>query len=216
MVYEYEKTQKKQLSTNFRLEEFRCKCGRSDCRVTLLDDALVKVLQQLRDHFGRSVNVNSGYRCKAHNEYVGGDPGSHHMKGMAADIRVEGILPEEVAKYAESMGVKRIGLYDNFVHLGSGTGKRFWLGHEGTLVDTFGGETLYITAQLPVLKRGGKSDTVGALQALLRGKGHTLEQDGSFGPATEAAVKAYQAANGLAADGSVGPATWGKLLGVET
>ena len=31
--------------------------------------------------------------------------------------------------------------------------------------------------------------------------------DGSFGPATEKAVKAYQKSKGLAVDGSVGPAT---------
>jgi len=37
--------------------------------------------------------------------------------------------------------------------------------------------------------------------------------DGSYGPKTEAAVKAYQAAAGLAADGKVGAETWAKLVG---
>ena len=95
-----------------------------------MDDALVTWLQKIRDHFGRSVNINSGYRCATHNASpkVGGSKSSHHVKGMAADIRVEGILPSEVAKYAESIGIQRIGLYDNFVYIGSGTEKKFWKG----------------------------------------------------------------------------------------
>jgi len=36
--------------------------------------------------------------------------------------------------------------------------------------------------------------------------------DGDFGPGTERALKEWQAANGLVADGIAGPATLGKLL----
>ena len=111
-VKEYKKTEQKPLSKNFRLSEFRCKCHNPDCTVTKLDDDLVVWLQKIRDHFGRSVNVNSGYRCEEHNAFVGGDPGSHHKKGMAADIRVEGILPEEVARYAL---MKSMALDKNYV-----------------------------------------------------------------------------------------------------
>jgi peptidoglycan hydrolase-like protein with peptidoglycan-binding domain len=37
--------------------------------------------------------------------------------------------------------------------------------------------------------------------------------DGAFGPGTERALKAWQTANGLTADGIAGPATLGVLLG---
>ena len=215
-VKEYKKTEQKQLSKNFRLSEFRCKCNNSDCTVTKLDDNLVLWLQKIRDHFGRSVNVNSGYRCEKHNSYVGGDPGSHHKKGMAADIRVEGILPAEVAKYAESIGIKRIGLYSDFVHIGSSTSKRFWVGHEGKLVDTHGGAPIQmVKVELPVLKKGANGDTVRVMQNLLISYGYTIVADGSFGSKTLNALQCYQEDEGLSVDGSCGPATWTKLLGVN-
>ena len=78
-----------------------------------------------------------------------------------------------------------------------------------------------ITMNLPVLKRGAKSDTVKAMQILLLGYGYKMTSgtteygpDRSFGGATERALKAFQTANGLEADGSCGPKTWAKLLGL--
>jgi putative chitinase len=58
-----------------------------------------------------------------------------------------------------------------------------------------------------VLKKGSTGENVKRLQAELG-----LEDDGVFGPGTEAAVKKWQSANGLAADGIVGPKTLAKLL----
>lgn len=71
---------------------------------------------------------------------------------------------------------------------------------------------------LVTLKKGANGDTVKALQALLIGYGYSVGKagaDGDFGANTYKAVKAYQKANGLVVDGCVGPATWGKLLGVQ-
>ena len=70
---------------------------------------------------------------------------------------------------------------------------------------------------LPTLKNGSKGAPVKALQILL--KGHKLSLgiwgvDSDFGSATEAAVRKFQAENGLEVDGVVGPKTWAKLLGV--
>jgi nucleoid-associated protein YgaU len=49
------------------------------------------------------------------------------------------------------------------------------------------------------------------LQNVLRQRGHQVLIDGSFGPATEAAVMQFQHDVGLAVDGIVGPNTWGAL-----
>lgn len=59
------------------------------------------------------------------------------------------------------------------------------------------------------LIRGSKGKTVTKLQARLRELGFDSAEE--FGPATEAAVKAFQEAHGLLPDGKVGPLTWGAL-----
>ena len=74
-----------------------------------------------------------------------------------------------------------------------------------------------IEVKIAVLKKGATGSQVKALQALLIGYGYDIGRtgiDGSFGPSTDSAVRKYQSRNGLETDGSVGPATWGKLLGV--
>lgn len=70
--------------------------------------------------------------------------------------------------------------------------------------------------ELKVLRKGAKGSEVKALQTLLIGYGFSCGSygaDGSFGSATDSAVRAYQKAKGLDVDGVVGPATWKSLLG---
>lgn len=74
-----------------------------------------------------------------------------------------------------------------------------------------------VTLNVPVLKRGDKGATVKSLQAMLIGYGYSVGSsgvDGSFGPATESAVRKIQKARGWEVDGKVGPETWGGLIGV--
>ena len=67
-------------------------------------------------------------------------------------------------------------------------------------------------ADMPLVKKGSSGDAVKKLQQTLNGKGYKLTEDGDFGNKTEAAVKAFQKANGLEVDGEVGPMTWGVLI----
>ncbi len=62
-----------------------------------------------------------------------------------------------------------------------------------------------------ILKLGSQGDDVLKLQNKLG-----VDPVGKFGPKTEAAVKAWQQANGLTPDGVVGPSTWAKLMGEST
>ena len=75
-----------------------------------------------------------------------------------------------------------------------------------------------VSLDLPVLKRGAKGETVEAMQILLDLRGFSCADggaDGSFGPATERALIAFQESVGLEGDGSCGPATWSALLGIK-
>lgn len=141
----YAKGKSKKLSTNFKSTEFDCQ-GKGCCSETVIDDKLVEYLQKIRTHFGKPVNVSSGYRCATHNKNVGGATGSYHAKGQAADIYINGVAPAEIAKYAESIGILGIGLYETaadgyFVHVDTRTSKSFWYGQAQQHRDTFGGTT---------------------------------------------------------------------------
>ncbi len=73
------------------------------------------------------------------------------------------------------------------------------------------------TVEVNVLKKGAKGAQVKAMQLLLMGYGFSCGDkgaDSSFGAATDKAVRAFQKAKGLTQDGSCGPKTWAKLLGV--
>ena len=59
---------------------------------------------------------------------------------------------------------------------------------------------------------GAVSPAVSGIQYLLRSRGHAVVPDGSYGPATRAAVSAFQSLAGVAVDGVVGPSTWPLLV----
>jgi peptidoglycan hydrolase-like protein with peptidoglycan-binding domain len=73
-------------------------------------------------------------------------------------------------------------------------------------------------AAKPTIARGSYGPLVGHLQLeldeWLRKRSASLVIDLSFGPRTETAVRAYQAAHGLTVDGVVGQETWAALLGL--
>jgi peptidoglycan hydrolase-like protein with peptidoglycan-binding domain len=64
----------------------------------------------------------------------------------------------------------------------------------------------------PVVQNGNQGHPIRTLQFLLRAHDHNLTVDGMFGPATETAVKAFQAGKGMTADGIMNPQTWSVLI----
>lgn len=86
---------------HFSMKELECKCGKCQMPPEVSDNlnALVeRVLDPLRERYGKPIYVNSGYRCLNHNKAVGGVANSQHCKGQAADITAGS--PEENLKLA--------------------------------------------------------------------------------------------------------------------
>ena len=115
-----------ELSDNFSREEFKCKCG--NCNFDTVDYELVVVLEAMRNHFEQPITINSACRCARHNASVGGAPGSKHLYGIAADVVVKNILPEDVyayliRAYPDKYG---IGCYNSFTHIDVRNSKARW------------------------------------------------------------------------------------------
>ena len=64
----------------------------------------------------------------------------------------------------------------------------------------------------PLENQGSTGEDVKTVQYLVTAHGHPTGVDGDFGPATKAAVQAFQSSRGLSADGVVGPQTWPQLI----
>ena len=124
-TYSVRKNGSTKLSQNFTVREFACKDG-SDS--VLISSELVEILQKIRDHFGKPITINSAYRNKAYNKKIGGATYSQHVYGTAADIVVQGVKPEDVAKYAEYLMPKTggIGLYSTFIHVDVRSNRSRW------------------------------------------------------------------------------------------
>jgi zinc D-Ala-D-Ala carboxypeptidase len=97
------------LSKNFTIDEL-CKsqlatdCGienkpDSDEVVNNLKLLCEKVLQPVRDHYGKPVRINSGYRSEQVNMLARGSKTSDHILGCAADIEINGIPNAELAQW---------------------------------------------------------------------------------------------------------------------
>jgi uncharacterized protein YcbK (DUF882 family) len=112
-----------QLSKNFNKSEFDSKDG-EPMPVGVLNNVLevAQNLQKLRDYYNVSIKINSGYRSEAHNKAVGGSKGSQHRRGLACDIVINGVDPDDAADKIEELIEKGylkeggVGRYHTFTH----------------------------------------------------------------------------------------------------
>lgn len=121
------------LTKNFELKEFSCRDG-NGVPLELLSNVkeLAEQLQVLRDELG-PITITSGYRTPAYNKKIGGAKYSQHTLAKAADIKVQGMTPEQVKATIERL-IKEgkmkdggIGIYASWVHYDCGA-KRRWKG----------------------------------------------------------------------------------------
>ena len=91
-------------SKYFVRAEFACPCGRCSGFPVEPSRALVRVSNQVREHFGRPMIPSSGVRCQAHNDELPGSvPNSRHVSGRALDFSIPGIPVAEVLAYTRQL-----------------------------------------------------------------------------------------------------------------
>lgn len=78
--------------TNFKPEEFKCRCGRCSGYPSYMKPAELVNLQKIRTKYGKSMTITSGMRCKSFNSSLKGSSAtSKHLTGMAADFYMAGV-----------------------------------------------------------------------------------------------------------------------------
>lgn len=106
---------------HFDREEFRCKCGGKYCDGFPVEpsETLVRLADQVREHYGVPMIVSSGIRCITHNTRVGGAAASRHMRGLAMDFCVRGKSAAEVLEYVWKQPETNYAymIDDNYVHM---------------------------------------------------------------------------------------------------
>ncbi|MET3132852.1 zinc D-Ala-D-Ala carboxypeptidase [Oxalobacteraceae bacterium GrIS 1.11] len=82
------------------------------------------VLEQIRALVGAPIHVSSGYRAPALNRAVGGAANSAHVLGLAADITVPSMTPQQLAKAIKAGGIEfdQLIYEGTWVHVGLATG----------------------------------------------------------------------------------------------
>lgn len=111
-----------QLEKHFKVKEFACKDGSP---VVFIDEDLYNILEILRRKLDKPVIITSGYRTPAWNAKCGGAKYSYHMRGMAADIRVDGMSTKELANKLNEIVPNECGIivYKSWVHFDVRTSK---------------------------------------------------------------------------------------------
>ena len=129
LTYSYKNSAEKRLSPHFRVREFHSKHDPSD--IVKVDERLLTLLENIRNHVGKPVHLNSGYRSPEYNATLkNASPRSQHCNGKAADIWVEGVTPKQIADIAECyLGSSGgIGIYKTFTHVDVRTSCARWKG----------------------------------------------------------------------------------------
>nr|DAH76524.1 MAG TPA: peptidase [Microviridae sp.] len=116
LIYRMKTDANGKVREHFKVKEFACKDGNN---LVLIDEKLADLLENIREHFGKPVYINSGFRTESWNDTIGGQKYSRHLAGEAADIWIKDVKPKEIAIYADSVLGIRGGIicYTNFVHV---------------------------------------------------------------------------------------------------
>jgi uncharacterized protein YcbK (DUF882 family) len=110
------------LTNNFNLNEFNKHNFPLTETILRNIQELAKNLQVLRDEVKKPIKITSGYRDPSFNKKIGGASQSRHITGQAADLKIEGYTPKQVAAIIEKliasgkMKQGGLGIYSTWIH----------------------------------------------------------------------------------------------------
>lgn len=102
-----------QLTNHFSREEMSCPC----CGDMKMENDVLQAIEAVRCEYGKPIFINSAYRCKKHNQAVGGKISSSHLAGLAIDIACKtsreryGLFRHLIQHFT------RLGFGDGFIHV---------------------------------------------------------------------------------------------------
>ena len=120
------------LEPHFNTLEFACPCDQ--CDETLIDVRLPPLLEKIREQANSPLTITSGYRCQHHQDQLTkmglltAKGVSTHTLGMAADIKIKGLLGTQIEEIARSVGFKAVGVGSTWCHVDIRSDKiRSWI-----------------------------------------------------------------------------------------
>lgn len=207
-----------QLTEHFTLEELTVsptakKLGLSNNptpeHITNMKYVCEKILEPVRAHFGKPVQVNSSYRSPAVNAKVGGSKTSQHCNGEAVDFEIPGIDNKTVADWvADNLEFDQVILEFYSAKDGANSGwvhasiKRNGGNRKQRLIATKSkaGGTVYTS-----VADFDPSTVPGHVQHVVQ---HAVAKPAAPGALPANPLAALQAKCGIAADGIWGPGTY--------
>lgn len=102
---------------------------------------LAKLLEEVRLLLNKPIRINSGYRSIHVNALLGSKPTSQHCLGCAADIRVDGMTPDDIVKAIKNSNIKYDQLireFDSWVHISVPNGEGYVARKNTLIIDKTG------------------------------------------------------------------------------
>jgi hypothetical protein len=102
---------------------------------------LAELLENVRSLFNQPIRINSAYRIIIFNSLLGSKPTSQHCLGCAADIRIDGLTPDQIVKKIIKSDIQYDQLireFDSWVHISIPNGEGYVARKQALIIDKTG------------------------------------------------------------------------------
>jgi len=99
------------------------------------------LLEDVRNLFNQPIRINSAYRSITVNSLLGSKPTSQHCIGCAADIRIDGLTPDQIVKKIIKSDIQYDQLireFDSWVHISVPNGEGYIARKQALIIDKSG------------------------------------------------------------------------------